>query len=176
MKIETAKAVLLSIRPQWVELISAGAKTAELRKSEPNIQAPFTAYIYQTKPSWKWTFDHLRSLGMTGLAERLAGALGMVVGEFVCDRITRHEYYHSDTDKVFDPEPRESYIPCVDLDAVCLKEYQILEYGAGKALYSWHISNLQIYEKPKKLNEFRGASGQSITKAPQSWCYVSREK
>lgn len=165
--------VLISIRPQWVELIACEEKTVELRKSEPNIPTPFTAYIYQTKPSWKWTFDHLRSLGMTGLAERLAGALGMVVGEFVCDRITRHEYYRSDTDPVFDPEPRESYIPCVDLDAACLKESAVLDYGVGKPLYSWHISDLKIYDRPKRLNEFRSASGQPITRAPQSWCYVS---
>lgn len=172
MKIETTNDVLLSIRPQWVELIAAGAKSAELRKSEPNIQTPFTAYIYQTRVTW--AFDFLRSIGLNGLAERLEGALGMVVGEFTCDHITRHEYYHSDTDPVFDPEPRDNYMPPVDLDTVCLKEYEVLDYGAGKSLYSWHISDLKIYDRPKRLNEFRSASGQPITRAPQSWCYVRR--
>ena len=176
MKIETTNDVLLSIRPQWVELIAAGVKTAELRKSEPYIQTPFTAYIYQTKQTWKWTFDLLRSMGMTGLAERLEGACGRVIGEFTCDHITRHEYYHSDSDPVFDPEPRESYIPGVDLDAVCLKEYQILDYGARKPLYSWHISDLKIYDRPKRLNEFQSASGQPITRAPQSWCYAQANR
>ena len=29
------------------------------------------------------------------------------------------------------------------------------EYGKGKTLYGWHISNLKIYDRPKELSEFK---------------------
>lgn len=187
-------AVLISIQPTYVELIACGDKTTELRKSMPRIGTPFTCYIYQTR--MRWLFGLLRDRKLYGLADRLENALGKVVGEFVCDRIDRSEYYQSNTDPVFDPEPRESYIPAIDLDAVCLKEGSVLDYGNKKPLYSWHISKLQIYDEPKALAEFRrmteclrhGEDGIpvcekgiacgmcAVQRPPQSWCYVSKQK
>lgn len=41
-----AKAVLISIRPEWVEKILAGEKTIEVRKTRPNMRTPFKCYIY----------------------------------------------------------------------------------------------------------------------------------
>ena len=43
------KAVLISIRPEWVEKIIAGKKTLEVRKNRPKLEAPFKCYIYRTK-------------------------------------------------------------------------------------------------------------------------------
>lgn len=43
------KAILQSIRPQYCELIAAGKKTIEVRKSKPQIQLPIKCYIYMTK-------------------------------------------------------------------------------------------------------------------------------
>ena len=45
------KAVLLSIRPKWCCKIANGEKTAEVRRSRPKIDTPFTCYIYCSKPS-----------------------------------------------------------------------------------------------------------------------------
>lgn len=46
-------------------------------------------------------------------------------------------------------------------------------------LYCWHISNLKIYEKPKKLSDFTGIKTMRdgfelrvLERPPQSWCYV----
>ena len=33
---------------------------------------------------------------------------------------------------------------------MCLSQDEILEYGGTKPLYGWHISALQIYDKPKE--------------------------
>ena len=41
--------VLISIRPQWCELIANGKKTIEVRKSRPKLETPFKCYIYETK-------------------------------------------------------------------------------------------------------------------------------
>ena len=43
-----AKAVLISIRPDWVEKILSGEKTLEVRKTRPKLEAPFKVYIYCT--------------------------------------------------------------------------------------------------------------------------------
>ena len=49
-----SKAVLISIRPKWCELIASGKKTIEIRKTRPKIETPFKCYIYCTRPK----FDH----------------------------------------------------------------------------------------------------------------------
>ena len=42
------KAVLISIKPEWVKLIMAGEKKTEIRKTAPLWQTlPFNMYIYQ---------------------------------------------------------------------------------------------------------------------------------
>ena len=38
------KAVLISIQPQWCELIASGKKSVEVRKTKPNINTPFKVY------------------------------------------------------------------------------------------------------------------------------------
>ena len=37
-----AKAVLISIRPGWVEKILSGEKSLELRKTKPKLKTPFS--------------------------------------------------------------------------------------------------------------------------------------
>lgn len=61
------EAVMLSIRPYWVNLIRSGEKTVEVRRTFPgNVFLPFTCYIYETQNE---------------------GGAGAVVGEFLCDEI-----------------------------------------------------------------------------------------
>ena len=43
------KAVLISIRPKWVEKITRGEKTLEVRKTRPKLETPFKCYIYCTE-------------------------------------------------------------------------------------------------------------------------------
>lgn len=45
-----SKAVLISIRPKWVEKIANGEKTIEVRKTKPKLETPFKCYIYCTLP------------------------------------------------------------------------------------------------------------------------------
>lgn len=53
---------------------------------------------------------------------------------------------------------------------------KIDNYGKGKTLYGWHISDLKIYDKPRELSEFYKpcscSEKKSITRAPQSWQYI----
>jgi predicted transcriptional regulator len=43
-----SKAVLISIKPKWCDLIRQGRKTVEVRKTCPKLEVPFKVYIYET--------------------------------------------------------------------------------------------------------------------------------
>ena len=168
-----AKAVLISIRPEWVEKIARGEKTVEVRKTRPKLDAPFKCYIYCTQGN-----D----------ARRLRGSWGKVIGEFICDRVetikaATEPYGIYDVDDDFVAQTR-------------LVDGALWDYGKGATLYGWHISNLKIYDSPKQLSAFKGlckievgcgecpyynytkmeCDGRTIKRPPQSWCYVEELK
>lgn len=156
-------AVLMSIQPKWVWLIAWFKKTVEIRKTKPKLKTPFKCYIYETKTPLRWNKAHNGIIGGEG---------GYVVGEFVCDEITYLGNISTDPWCRLLGNVHEALKRLVTKDA-CLTEEALLEYG-GK--YGWHISNLVIYDKPKKLSEFYRCDNSGnrvpITRAPQSWCYV----
>ena len=189
------KAVLMSIQPKWCELIASGKinddvrKTVEVRKTRPNIKTPFKVYIYCTKGRsealWRYMGEYYYDTQFPN--ERPNKANGKVIGEFVCDEIY--------SDNQFNDKTREL------LDNACLTLFDIAKYlKPMQVAHFWHISNLIIYDKPKKLSEFyipcysgcdnceyqswdySYAGGKDlictvrnkkpIKRPPQSWCYV----
>lgn len=141
-----SKAVLISIRPKWCELIARNFKSIEVRKTRPKIETPFKCYMYMS--AYHWAFSLLRQYGMDDLADRLMHETGKVIGEFVCDSIFPLSFYASDA-SFFDTEPP------LPVPGTCLTDKEIAEYlGNGKTGYGWHISNLVIYDEPKELSEF----------------------
>lgn len=171
------KAVLISIRPQWCELIARGKKTVEVRKTRPKLAPPFKCYIYMTSgdasiPDGKGMVGH-HSGGQC------------VIGEFVCNLITALkadnmvQAYYNNTQNT------------------CLSDLELKQYANNGKLYYWHISDLVIYDRPKELSEFykngtlsnevycetafdgkRSYADYLFTRAmrkpPQSWCYVEQ--
>lgn len=191
------KAVLISIRPQWCLLIAQGKKTIEVRKTIPKLKPPFKAYIYctNTKPflvwgdvfrgNWETEFTHLYGYNRKD-AEKIWDVFnGKVMGEFICDSI---ECFTTDYRMDREQTERISRLSCVDMCDLAEYEYN------SPCLYGWHISDLQIYEKPKPLSEFRrpcdndlyceecgmysenrnrcGNGALQLTRPPQSWGYV----
>lgn len=178
-----SKAVLISIKPEWCELIALGAKTIEIRKTKPKLEMPFKCYIYCTEP--KRSGD----IFLVGGEHPVQGN-GKVIGEFVCDRIHRIA--------IIDDE----CVDVVDCNTACLSSREILDYANGNPLYGWHISDLVIYDEPRELSDFfvKGFCSteecekckyhdgidtwcllppscddegiKPLFKAPQSWCYV----
>ncbi len=161
------KSVLISIQPKWVEKIASGEKTIEVRKTRPKLETPFKCYIYATKPKKYYKVSRFIATSDENLY-LVNGKIKMdngfaywgdgvdyeylnrkVIGEFVCDKITDisvvvrncnedyNQVYHNDECK-----------------GSCLTWKELQEYGKGKPLYGWHISDLKIYEKPKELSEF----------------------
>lgn len=156
------KSVLISIRPKWVEKIASGQKTIEVRKTEPQLQVPFKAYIYATKAKKFYkcgavsTSDELLWLA-NGKVEMGDGFKfwadgdeyqclnGRIIGEFICDKIDKYTFSH------YEAEYRVTH---VEQNAMCLNQPELIHYGKGKNLYGWHISDLKIYDEPRKLSEF----------------------
>ena len=137
------EAVIISIHPCWCEQIVSGAKTMEVRKNRPKLEPPFKSYIYQTKK--RWVFNLLRKIGFDRFADILERGFGKVIGEFVCDSIrcfgVPYPAFQNQMDKDI-------------LDQTCCTYYQLHRYAYHDKLYGWHISDLKIYDKPKKLSEF----------------------
>jgi len=78
-------AVLINIRPEWVEKILSGEKTVEIRKRKPYFPTPFKCYIYCTKSGEeKWL------AGVKGGRESYK-LNGTVCAEYTCDSIQRFD-------------------------------------------------------------------------------------
>lgn len=171
------KSILQSIKPQYCELIASGKKTIEVRKTRPKLDVPFKVYIYCTKNAPQKWFDETKH--------------GKVIGEYVCDYIT----------PIFSRSRFWIAEDVLSASCLSFEEISKYADGALN-LYGWHISDLKIYDKPKELSEFHKpckcldeyegevycdclncedagdsdygiiACDRTITRPPQSWCYV----
>ena len=184
-----SKAVMLSIRPKWVEKIASGEKTIEVRKTRPKLDTPFKCYIYCTLQGCNEFFrvDLGRDVAKWNRG-KWADRKGKVIGEFTCDRI----YELAPLNHAPDDVEKQS----------CLTREEIVNYLKGTG-YSWHISDLLIYDlliydQPRELTEFRrpcpndlyceacamysnsggicNNGALSLRRPPQSWCYVEAMK
>lgn len=151
------KSVLISIQPKWCELIASGKKTVEVRKTKPKLDTPFKCYIYCTKDKWQhfvqmpdksYRIYDGKDYGRYNKGLKFNGeGNGKVIGEFICDEIIEYNQddYNCPAYEISDDDLNMSY----------LHQEELYEYGHGKTLYGWHISDLVIYDEPKELSEFR---------------------
>ena len=194
-----SKAVLISIRPKWVEKIASGEKTIEVRKTKPKLETPFKCYIYCTRDKHlafmqNQTGTNLIACMDVDSAIPVGDAIGngKVIGEFTCDRIYELEtkahggsyYVKGEGQSTTNEVARQSCLTLKDMHAY-------LKAAKG---YGWHISDLLIYDQPRDLTAFRrgcknswycescamyrenngtcGNESLQIRRQPQSWCYV----
>lgn len=151
------KSVLISIRPQWVEKITSGKKTIEVRKTAPK-EVPFKAYIYCCKAKSKWSLCDYEGAYANSEGD-IVYAQQHIIGEFICDRIDEYKYVYCDHPEIgypvgYDCGDNWYDIDDEDLQKACLTEEEFKRYGNGKPLYGWHISDLKLYDSPKELSEF----------------------
>lgn len=144
------KSVLISIQPKWVEKITSGEKTIEVRKSKPKLDTPFKCYIYCTNSggtlhtAYNGLYYHKSYVGKSDFS----CINGKVIGEFVCDKIYKFAgRWFGDYTRPFGTEAMILRESCLTLD-------ELTNYLSLKDGYGWHISNLKIYDKPKELSEF----------------------
>lgn len=192
---EMPKAVLLSIKPKYCELIANGKKKIEVRKTRPKLEPPFKCYIYCTKDKhlsfWIGKIYNYADDRSHNLFDKCGN--GKVIGEFVCDEIFPMSITYSD------PNHR---LAQREFPFTCLTDKEIMDYlGNGKRGCGWHISDLKIYDEPKELSEFYKIGALSyddwlygmyngttestyekylrpfkLARPPQSWCYVEERE
>lgn len=164
------KSVLISIQPQWCKLIANGEKTFEVRKNKPKLNTPFKTYIYCTnnnvlaQSSMEGYYFNAPRSSEKKLANSGSKILnGKVIGEFICDKIEcvgiPYPAYSGELDRRY-------------IEKSCINYDTLHEYCGHGNLYFWHISNLQIYDNPMSLEDFKSG----IKRSPQSWCYINEEE
>ena len=185
-----SKAIMLSIRPKWVEKIASGEKTIEVRKTRPKLDTPFKCYIYCTLPK----YPHEDFIATNYPMPQFYGG-GKVIGEFTCDRIYKID--KDSTDFLFKAGGLSVYKQAAEEKCglcVAMTDDELHGYLGHCQGYGWHISDLLIYDQPRELTAFRRACKNSwycescamywenngtcgneslqIRRPPQSWCYV----
>lgn len=190
------KAILISIKPEWVAKILNGEKTLEIRKTIPKCDLPIDVYIYCTKgPGYcHHAFNAFRSSDNKAVIP-MQLCNGKVVAKFTLNKVEeiKKVWYVSAFTK-------QKTISCYRGDKnglirkqleekSCLSLLELKSYIGWDKGYAWHIDNLEIFDKPKELREFYvysysvsgiGLDGEDktfeilkpLTKAPQSYCYI----
>lgn len=177
------KAVMISIRPEWCSLIAQGKKTVEVRKTRPEMGTPFKCYIYESQGNERVGNENF-NVYLKGSGRKA------VIGEFVCNSIVYLGNISTDPWEHLLGDLHEWKKQLVT-QCACLTEDALHWYG-GK--FAWFISNLVIYDKPKKINDFKRwnrtedntpcahiprafepcetCTACNLKRPPQSWCYV----
>jgi predicted transcriptional regulator len=153
---------MLSIRPDWCDLIVSGDKTVEIRKTRPRIETPFRCFIYQTG-------EYIPAYVQGKYSGKRKP--GMVIAEFICDAL---EKLDMDSVGLIIDRTKEH----TDWNP-CMTRSELLKYTGGMKPYGWHISDLKVYDRPRPLSDFkrwkkagRWETLERLERAPQSWCYV----
>lgn len=136
------KEVLRSVKPYWLYLILTGKKTVEIGKSCPQAK------------DWNKVVEVYCSKDMRSFnripeedKEWMRKYLGKVIGEFICDKVEKFEEQIEEGGLYY--TLRNDFNEATQLD-----NWELHDYGKGKPIYAWHISQLKIYDKPKELSEF----------------------
>lgn len=203
------KSILISIHPEWVEKIANGIKKLEIRRSKPRRELPIDALIYCTngdKELWLSKNDRRCFTTMKGhapftlvpLQEAYYHLNGKVVGKFRLKKV--EEFVYGNAVESVDEECVEAKLNHHDFDQL-LKQAAMtreqLEAYAPIHFYAWYISDLEIFDEPKQLEDFYSTDATKfkgieemaeeskkkyqdqfykIKSAPQSWRYVEVEE
>ena len=154
--------VMLSVQPRWCVQILDGTKTSEVRKNAPRIKGPFKVYLYCTMGGLpKFVYNEL--LKKESIYVKHPELInGKVVGEFICDKITKLDRRGSGHNfdycylplNVLGNDDVEPEIAAVKNSCVSKEELHAYA-GENESLYVWNISNLVVYDEPKELSEFK---------------------
>ena len=143
---EKPVAVLMSVRPKWVNLMASGEKTLEIRKNYPKqIEAPFKVIVYCTK-------DDVIPFFVNGKRWN-----GYVVGEFTC---RGYEMFRV---------PFPGSLETMDADILrrsCAEWTNLHWYAGRRTMFGWDVSDFELYDEPQELEKY------GYHTAPFSWNYI----
>lgn len=166
-----SKSVMRSCKPYWVYLIIIGKKRIEVGKDYPK-SPDWNKVVELYCSNDKKSFDRIPEKDR----ERMKKYLGKVALRFRADDIRKFPIDLRTARGLL----TDSYLTAKELD----------EYRGYKDAYGWNISDLVIYDKPKKLGEFWHYTNKitrwlkaekmyeteriltPVTMPPMSWFYV----
>lgn len=162
-----------AISPKRCALIANGKATVELSKTIPAVETPFKCYIYCTHGKEKlwvlketeraFTPEKIASICAAKDVGETYKANGKVIGEFVCDSIEDFSKWQNDY---------PSLLRHINLYAGTNSDYKFIDgYLRGhKTGYSWHISDLKIYDDPKSLFQFHRCGAPDMASLYEELC------
>lgn len=158
------KAIMMSIRPQWIEKILNKEKTIEVRKRFPSDYVGWV-YIYCTKDK-----------KYANLINRGGFLTGMVVARFWCDKVEEIECIASDNGFAIERYITKELSVVDIMEKSCLYFENLKDYLYYSNGYAIHITKLEIFDKPKEIGEFKPhcnyPTNRRLTCAPQSYCFI----
>lgn len=188
------KAILMSIRPQYVANILNGIKTLEIRKRFPKDYVGWV-YIYCTKGKPYLSSNSLHYYVPKKYEKYMGNHNGKVVARFWCDKVEDFEFCefskHKDNLELYNECVRKDNELCKKACISCVQMVQYLDTKAiGKDMFgkAIHITNLEIFDKPKEISEFKSCllehnncvphnchecpATKPLTRAPQSFMFI----
>jgi len=173
------KSILISIKPKWVAKILNGEKTIEIRKTMPKCDLPIDVYIYCTKDKETIAINPYGGYATIPNKYKNEYFNGKVVAKFTLNKVDKHHVLPTERILPFNWNVEQK------LKDLCLTKEEVMAYGNGEdyQAFLWHIDNLEIFYRPKRLDDFwscvkqvRGKKGtyqcSRLFKAPQNFCYV----
>ena len=194
------RAILISIRPEWVAKILSGEKTLEIRKTAPKCDLPIDVYIYctQSKPYVAYINGKLYTQS-DGTGKGPAGIClnGKVVAKFTMWATDEFIKGLNDLQRYcldeLDEEPAHTPYKVV-LKKACLTDEEAERYCPDQSFCAWFIDDLEIFDEPKDLSDFfslpetyhhdhesmvdyyERKEARRLKRAPQSWQYVEVQR
>ena len=197
------KSILMSIRLYYFYCTYKGIKTVEIRKKFPfNYKGKI--YEYVSKTNWKQDLMKIPEEERE-FFKQFVGKVGLC---FECDKVEEIFSYLDTSTKFYEEQRfRANTLTCYELvKRSCLYGEELDFYLTNRKGFAIPISNFEIFDKSKKINEFykgfrnkyyKNPFAQDIhkeknalvqptkygyeytyplTKAPQSWCYIEVEE
>lgn len=181
------KSILLSIKPEWLAKILNGKKTIEVRKLFPKDYVGWV-YLYCSK-------DKKNKLEYCDINDGCWCANdggdyynGKVVARFWCDKVEEIVCQNAFNEPTYNTELLSERDLCIKS---CLGLFGLFDYLGNKNGFAIHISKLEIFDRPKELNELYACKlgwnncvphncnecpcKYNLIKAPQSFMYIEGE-
>lgn len=181
------KAIMLSVRPEWVAKILNGEKTIEIRKSVPKDFKGWV-YIYCTKGR-RALYDKRFANGELNIYKAyFLDDYGYTKPPVLNGKIVARFWLDEWEEISNEPSYHDNWFKYKEKTCVSFQEwFDYFTWSKNGGGYAWHIEDLVIFDTPKELSEFnmpfsikkyrwdnkRGrVYDVPLTKAPQSWQYI----
>lgn len=144
--------ILASIKPYYYYLIGEKKKDIEVRKSAlKDLPQDIVFYMSKDEKSFAKIPKEFQ--------EKYRKHFGKVGMRVFCNKVDEYNFHEGLIEFNSMGLPSRIYgsylIFADDYKSMCLSYDEVKSYGKSKTLYGWHISDLKIYDKPKKLSEFK---------------------